>query len=58
MGRYFFIKIKLLEKEKGILLSSFFWGYLVLQIPSGYLSAIIGGKYFYFIKDIYLDYLY
>lgn len=31
-------------QTQSIVLSSFFWGYIVLQIPAGELSARIGGK--------------
>ncbi|XP_065056227.1 vesicular glutamate transporter 2.1-like isoform X2 [Rhopilema esculentum] len=31
-------------KEQGIILSSFFYGYIITQIPSGYLAARFGGK--------------
>ncbi|XP_017865904.1 PREDICTED: putative inorganic phosphate cotransporter [Drosophila arizonae] len=36
------------ESIKSYLLSSFFWGYVVTQVPGGYLSAIIGAKYMLF----------
>lgn len=36
------------ESTKSYLLSSFFWGYVVTQIPGGYLSAIYGAKYMLF----------
>ncbi|XP_049305513.1 putative inorganic phosphate cotransporter [Bactrocera dorsalis] len=32
------------EQTKSLLLSSFFWGYLVMQIPSGMLAQRFGGK--------------
>lgn len=32
------------EEEKGVVLSSFFGGYLVLQVAGGYLSSKFGGK--------------
>ncbi|XP_049305516.1 putative inorganic phosphate cotransporter isoform X2 [Bactrocera dorsalis] len=32
------------EQTKSVLLSSFFWGYLVMQIPSGMLAQRFGGK--------------
>ncbi|XP_065056224.1 sialin-like [Rhopilema esculentum] len=31
-------------KEQGIILSSFFYGYIITQIPGGYLAAHFGGK--------------
>ncbi|XP_065056231.1 vesicular glutamate transporter 2.1-like isoform X2 [Rhopilema esculentum] len=31
-------------KEQGIILSSFYYGYIITQIPSGYLAARFGGK--------------
>ncbi|XP_030377028.1 putative inorganic phosphate cotransporter [Scaptodrosophila lebanonensis] len=36
------------ESVKSYLLSSFFWGYVVTQVPGGYLSAIYGAKYMLF----------
>ncbi|KAH8407688.1 hypothetical protein KR222_010748, partial [Zaprionus bogoriensis] len=33
------------ESIKSYLLSSFFWGYVVTQVPGGYLSALVGAKY-------------
>ncbi|KAL7737230.1 hypothetical protein ACLKA6_005412 [Drosophila palustris] len=36
------------ESIKSYLLSSFFWGYVVTQVPGGYLSAIFGAKYMLF----------
>lgn len=36
------------ESTKSYLLSSFFWGYVVTQVPGGYLSAIYGAKYMLF----------
>ncbi|KAG8315543.1 hypothetical protein J6590_067900 [Homalodisca vitripennis] len=30
--------------QKGVILSSMFWGYVILQIPAGHLSRIIGSK--------------
>lgn len=29
---------------QGVILSSFFYGYIVTQIPGGYLAATYGGK--------------
>eukprot|EP00112_Aurelia_sp_Birch-Aquarium-sp1_P023445 Seg699.7 transcript_id=Seg699.7/GoldUCD/mRNA.D3Y31 product="Vesicular glutamate transporter 2" protein_id=Seg699.7/GoldUCD/D3Y31 len=34
-------------KEQGIILSSFFYGYIITQIPGGYLAARFGGKNLY-----------
>ncbi|KAG8315547.1 hypothetical protein J6590_067904 [Homalodisca vitripennis] len=34
--------------QKGVILSSMFWGYCILQIPAGHLSRIIGPKYLLF----------
>ena len=31
----------------GIVLSSFFYGYIITQIPGGYLAAYLGGKALY-----------
>ncbi|ALC42296.1 MFS15, partial [Drosophila busckii] len=36
------------QTVKSYLLSSFFWGYVVTQVPGGYLSALIGAKYILF----------
>ncbi|EDW02606.1 putative inorganic phosphate cotransporter [Drosophila grimshawi] len=36
------------ESIKSYLLSSFFWGYVVTQVPGGYLSSIFGAKYMLF----------
>ncbi|EDW72453.1 uncharacterized protein Dwil_GK20703 [Drosophila willistoni] len=36
------------ESVKSYLLSSFFWGYVVTQVPGGYLSSIYGAKYMLF----------
>ncbi|XP_034478853.1 putative inorganic phosphate cotransporter [Drosophila innubila] len=36
------------ESVKSYLLSSFFWGYVVTQVPGGYLSAMFGAKYMLF----------
>lgn len=32
------------EKEKSLVLSSFFWGYILTQIPGGQLAKKFGGK--------------
>lgn len=34
---------------QGLILSSFYWGYIVTHIPAGILSAKIGGKYTLFL---------
>ncbi|XP_046680581.1 putative inorganic phosphate cotransporter isoform X1 [Homalodisca vitripennis] len=36
------------SSTKGIILSSFFWGYLILQIPAGLMSRKFGPKYLLF----------
>ena len=33
------------KKIQGHVLGSFFWGYMVTQIPGGYLAARFGGKH-------------
>lgn len=33
------------QKLQGIILSSYFWGYIVLQLPGGILVQKFGGKY-------------
>lgn len=35
------------KKIQGIILGSFFWGYLLTQIPGGWLATKIGGKRVY-----------
>lgn len=35
------------KKTQGIILGSFFWGYLLTQIPGGWLATKIGGKRVY-----------
>lgn len=35
------------HSTKGIILGSFFYGYIVTQIPGGYLATKIGGKYLF-----------
>jgi MFS family permease len=37
-------KFKWTDKTQGYVLSSFFWGYILGQIPGGYLATKIGGK--------------
>ncbi|KAH8270801.1 hypothetical protein KR018_005114, partial [Drosophila ironensis] len=32
------------EKTKSLLLSSFFWGYVITQVPAGYMARKFGGK--------------
>lgn len=36
------------ETIRSYLLSSFFWGYVVTQVPGGFLSALVGAKYMLF----------
>ena len=33
------------DRIKGTILSSFFWGYFVLQIPAGQLARTVGPRY-------------
>lgn len=33
------------ERTQGLILSSFFWGYVVTQVPGGMLAERLGGKY-------------
>jgi ACS family sodium-dependent inorganic phosphate cotransporter len=35
------------SKMKGLLLSSFFYGYIITQIPGGWLAARVGGNRVY-----------
>lgn len=37
------------QELQGLILSSFYWGYIVTHIPGGILSAKIGGKYTLFL---------
>jgi MFS transporter, ACS family, solute carrier family 17 (sodium-dependent inorganic phosphate cotransporter), member 5 len=32
------------EREKSLVLSSFFWGYVVTQVPGGQMAKVFGGK--------------
>lgn len=32
------------EREKSLVLSSFFWGYVLTQIPGGQMAKVVGGK--------------
>lgn len=32
------------KKTQGVILSSFFWGYMMMQIPAGVLAKKYGGK--------------
>lgn len=32
------------EVQQGIILSSFFWGYLIFQIPGGRIAEVVGAK--------------
>ena len=33
------------KKTQGLVLGSFFWGYMITQVPGGYLAARFGGKH-------------
>merc|ERR1739844_887618 len=35
------------SKEQGLILGSFFYGYVLTQIPGGFLAEKYGGKWFY-----------
>lgn len=37
-----------LEMTKGYVLSSFFWGYIIVQVPGGWLSTKYGGVYLFY----------
>lgn len=37
------------QARQGLILASFYWGYIVTHIPGGILSARIGGKYTLFL---------
>jgi MFS family permease len=32
------------EVQQGIILSSFFWGYLIFQVPGGRIAEVVGAK--------------
>jgi len=40
------------SKEQGLVLSSFFYGYILTQLAGGFLAAKIGGHYVSFNKFI------
>lgn len=33
------------EEVQGVILSSFFWGYIITHVPGGFLAEKFGGKY-------------
>merc|ERR1711908_164787 len=35
------------EKEKGVILGMFFYGYVLTQLPGGRLAEIVGGKWLF-----------
>lgn len=37
------------QELQGLILSSFYWGYIITHVPGGILSAKIGGKYTLFL---------
>lgn len=41
------------QEQQGIILSSFFWGYLITQIPGGILSQRYGGKYVFMLGILF-----
>jgi len=43
-------------EQQGLLLSSFYWGYIVTQIPGGILTAKYGARvYLFFIMSFFLS---
>ena len=36
------------EVEQGLVLGSYFWGYLITQVPGGWLAEQFGGKWIFF----------
>ena len=40
------------ELEQGLVLGSYFWGYLITQIPGGRCAELFGGKWVFFIAVI------
>lgn len=41
------------QEQQGIILSAFFWGYLITQIPGGILSQRYGGKYVFMLGILF-----
>lgn len=40
------------EPEQGLVLGSYFWGYLVTQIPGGRMAELFGGKWVFFLAVV------
>lgn len=41
------------QEDQGVILSSFFWGYFITQIPGGILSQRYGGKYVFMLGILF-----
>jgi ACS family sodium-dependent inorganic phosphate cotransporter len=40
------------EPNQGLVLGSYFWGYLITQVPAGRLAEIYGGKWIFFVAIV------
>ena len=36
------------EPQQGLVLGSYFWGYLLTQVPGGRMAEVFGGKWVFF----------